>query len=283
MNQRKITIEKDLDIPNRRQTRCSLYFRLEIQAITKNIMLGGIDTVLTFNIFTRSVVLAFVLVTFSISASAQTGIRALPAGKSAIGLGLQYYDPPPQIQQSRGNYQYRFRARNIRASLDYHFSRELKVSFISGIAFLNIASRDSVEVPPSPSAELRLTSSGPLGSMRSLDYFAKGGFRTHYTQVHSGGRALHYVNMTLTGGLGVIHRLNTVTAWKFNPFFGVFYSNIWRNASTTREILVDDTHSLFTGEAGIEIETSPTTNIIGSVEFSFETSEIIYNVGISFR
>lgn len=254
-----------------------------VQMIIRNIILGGVGTILRFNIFTKSVIFIFVLVVLSIPALAQTGIRALPAGKSAIGLGFQYYDPPPQIQRNRGNYQHRFRARNIRGSLDYHFSRELKVSFIPGVAFLNIASRDSIEVPPSPSAELRLTSTGPLGTMSNLDYFAKGGFRTHYTQVYSGGKALHYVNMTLAGGVGVIHRLNTVTEWQFNPFFGVFYSNIWRNTSTTRDIIVDDTYSLFTGEAGVEIETSPTTNIIGSVEFSFETSEIVYNIGINFR
>ncbi len=218
----------------------------------------------------------------SIPASAQTGIRALPAGKSAIGLGFQYYDPP-NIQQNRGNYQHQFRARNIRGSLDYHFSRELKVSFIPGVAFLNMAGQDSADVPPSPSAELRLTSTGPLGTMSSLDYFAKGGFRTHYTQDHNSPRALHHVTMILTGGLGIIHKLNTSTEWKFNPFFGVFYSNIWRNTSTTRDILVDDTYSLFTGEAGIEIETSSTTHIIGGVEFSFETSEVIYNIGINFR
>lgn len=255
----------------------------EIQMITRNIILGGVGTVLRFNVFIKSVIFIFLLVVLSIPALAQTEIRALPTGRSAIGLGLQYYDPPSQIQRNRGNYQHRSRARNIRGSLDYHFSRELKVSFIPGVAFLDIASRDSVDVPPSPSAELRLTSTGALDSANSLDYFVKGGFRSHYTQVHSGGRALHYVNMTLTGGVGVIHRLKTVTAWKFNPFFGVFYSNIWRNTSTTREIIVDDTYSLFTGEAGVEIETSPTTNIIGSVEFSFENSEIIYNIGISFR
>ncbi len=246
-------------------------------------MLGGIDTVLTFNIFTRSVVLAFMFVTFSTSAFAQTGILSLPAGKSAIGLGFQLYDPPSKLQRNSGNYQHRFRAQNIRGSLDYYFNRQLKISFIPGIAFLNIASRDDIDVPPSPSAELRLTATGALDTQKTLDYFVRGGLRSHYTQIHSGGRALHYVNMTLTGGVGFLYKLKTLTEWQFNPFFGVFYSNIWRNTSTIREIFVDDTYNLFTGEAGVEIEASPTTNIIGSVEFSFETSEIIYNVGISFR
>ena len=230
--------------------------------------------------FTKSLALIFVLVAFSAHASAQTGILSLPQGKSAIGLGFQMYDPPPN---SHHNAQHRFRAQNIRASLDYHFSRLLKISFIPGIAFLNIASQDSVDVPPSPSAELRLTATGPLDAERTLDYFIRGRVRGDYTQIHSGGRALHYMNVNLRGGGGFIFKLKTTTQWQFNPFFGVFYSNIWQNTSTTRQLFVDDTYNLFTGEAGVEIQASPTTHIIGSVAFSFETSEVIYNVGISFR
>ena len=236
-----------------------------------------------FTIFRKSLLLVFTLVVLTTSTFAQTGILSLPAGKNALGLGFQLYDPPSKLQRNSGSYQHRFRAHNIRGSLDYHFNRQLKISFIPGIAFLSIASRDSIDVPPSPSAELRLTIAGPLDVEKTLDYFVRGGFRTHYTQIHSGGQALHYVNMTLTGGVGFLYKLKTATEWQFNPFFGVFYSNIWRNTSTAREIFANDTYNLFTGEAGVEIEASPTTNIIGSVEFSFETSEIIYNIGINFR
>lgn len=232
------------------------------------------------NTLTFLFIVCFVIL-FTAPINAQTGILGLPAGKNAIGLGFQWYDPPPKSQR---NSQHRFRAQNIRGSLDYYFNRQLKVSFIPGIAFLNIASSDSIDVPPSPSAELRLTATGPLDAEKTLDYFVKGKFRTHYTQIYySGGRAVHYINMSLTGGVGFIYKLKTLTEWQFNPFFGVFYSNIWRNTSTTHAIIVDDTYNLITGEAGVEIEASPTTNIIGSVEFSFETSEIIYNIGISFR
>ena len=137
------------------------------------------------------------LILLTTSAPAQTGILSLPSGKNAIGLGFQWYDPPSKLQQSSSNYQHRFRAQNIRGSLDYHFNRSLKVSFIPGIAFLNLASRDTIDVPPSPSAELRLTITGPLDAAKTLDYFVRGGFRSHYTQIHSGSRTLHYVNMTV--------------------------------------------------------------------------------------
>ena len=227
------------------------------------------------------VLLATCILVYGITpVNAQTGILSLPKENRAIGLGFQMYDPPAQ---SHRNAQHRFRAQNIRGSLDYPFNRSLKISFIPGIAFLNIASRDSIDVPPSPSAELRLTTTGPLDAEKTLDYFVRGSVRGDYTQIHSGGRTLHYVNVNLMGGGGFIFKLQTATQWQFNPFFGVFYSNIWQNTSTTRQLFVDDTYNLFTGEAGVEIQASPTTHIIGSVAFSFETSEVIYNVGINFR
>ena len=216
-------------------------------------------------------------------AFAQTGILNLPPGKNALGLGFQWYDPPSNLEQRTSNAQHRFRAQNIRGSLDYQLNRQLKVSFIPSVAFLNIASRDTIDVPPSPSTEFRLTATGPLDAEKALDYFVKGSVRGDYTQIHSGGRVLHYVNVNLMGGGGFIFKLKTATQWQFNPFFGVFHSNIWQNTSTTRQLIVDDTYNLFTGEAGVEIQASPTTHIIGSVAFSFEASEVIYNVGISFR
>ena len=119
-----------------------------------------------------TVLLATCILVYGITpVNAQTGILSLPKGNSAIGLGFQMYDPP---SQSHRNSQHRFRAQNIRGSLDYLFNRSLKISFISSIAFLNIASRDAIDVPPSPSAELRLTATGPLDANKALDYFVTG-------------------------------------------------------------------------------------------------------------
>ena len=225
----------------------------------------------------------FILLICCTPVSAQTGILSMPAGDTAIGLGFQYHEPPSQIAERSCNYQRRFRASHIRGSLDYHFNPTLKISFLPGIAFLNMPNQQTVDVPPSPSVKLQLAATGPLAVKRSIDYFVRGAFQSHYTQIYRGGLANHYVNMTVTGGIGVIGKLWTATEWGFNPFFGVFYSYIWHNHSTTRTIFVNDTCNLFSGEAGVEIEVSPATHIISSVEFSFETSEIIYNVGISFR
>lgn len=201
-------------------------------------------------------------------------MQALPVGKGAVGLGLQRYEFPQRRRENQV-----FRAETIRVSLDYAFTHSSMVSLIPSVGFIHIDSKEPLDVPPSPSAELRLTHIGPLGNMPTLQYFFRAGFRTHYHQVHGGGLPLHSVNVTLTGGLGIIHEPNNI----FRPYFGVFYSNIWRNVSTTRELLIDDTANLFSGEAGLEIEMSPAITLIGAVEFSFESSEIVYNIALNFH
>ena len=222
------------------------------------------------------VLAATVLFIFAGVAFGQTGILSLQEGKSAVGLGYQWYNPSEKSEQNTG-------AQNIRGSFDWQFNRFLKMSFIPGVAFLDTENRETDSIPPSPSFELRLTTTGPLNSARTLDYFIRGDAHVRYSQIHNESLVLHHVNTTLTGGIGFLYKLETVTEWQFNPFFGVFYSNVWRNISTAQQILTDDTYNLFIGEAGIEIEVSPVINIIGSAVFSFETSEIIYNIGINFR
>lgn len=222
------------------------------------------------------VLAATVLFIFAGVAFGQTGILSLQEGKSAVGLGYQWYNPSEKSEQNTG-------AQNIRGSFDWQFNRFLKTSFILGVAFLDTENRKTDSIPPSPSFELRLTKTGSLNSARTLDYFIRGDAQVRYSQIHNESLVSHHVNTTLTGGIGILYKLETVTEWQFNPFFGVFYSNVWRNISTAKQILTDDTYNLFIGEAGIEIEVSPAINIIGSAVFSFETSEIIYNIGINFR
>jgi len=225
----------------------------------------------------------FMLVVLTTPVFAQTSLLSRPAGERAIGLGLELNRPVSKNERDTGKYQKRFRSRNIRAALDYHFNRAVKVSLIPGIAFLDIANQSDIDVPPSPSVEFHFITMGAFDTEKMIDYFFRGGFRTDYALIHSGGRARHYLNTTLQGGIGFIGKLRTATQWQFYPFGGIFYSYIWRNTSTLRYIFDNDTYSLFTGEAGVEIQVSPMTHLIGSVQFSFETSEILYSVGLNFR
>ena len=100
--------------------------------------------------------------------------------------------------------------------------------------------------------------------------------------IRTGDLPLHSVNMGLRGGAGFLHLLETDYDWSLTPFFGVFYTQSWNNVSTTRAVHVNTSQNFFTGETGVEIELSPTMSAIGSLEFSFESSELLYRFGLNF-
>lgn len=224
------------------------------------------------------VIPVFVLAMFSVSVSAQTGFYRTPAGKIGIGVGYQRYRPPQRTEAP-----FRFNAQTILGNLDYAFNRDLKISMLPGISFFQANTQIPYEIAPSPSVDIRLLSVNDM-NMTGLKFFLLGGFRTQYINiVRSLNLPLHSVNMSLRGGAGLLHILETDYAWRLKPFFGMFYTQVWNNVSTTRKVHVNTTQNFFTGEAGLEIELSPTMSAIGSVEFSFESSELLYRFGLNFH
>ena len=226
----------------------------------------------------RMLAISFFLVTFSISVSAQTGFYRSPAGKIAIGIGYQRYRPPKRTEAP-----FRFHAQTILGDLDYAFNNNLKISFLPGISFFETTTQIPYEIAPSPSIDIRLLNVNDM-NMTGLKFFLLGGFRTQYTNIiRTGDLPLHSVNMAFRGGAGLLHTLETGYVWSLKPFFGMFYTQAWNNVSTTEKVHVNTTQNFFTGEAGLEIELSPTMSAIGSVEFSFESSELLYRFGLNFH
>ena len=218
------------------------------------------------------------LVMFSVSVSAQTGFYRSPAGKLGIGIGYQRYRPAKRTEAP-----FRFHAQTLLSNLDYAFNNDLKISFLPGISFFEANTQIPYEIAPSPSVDIRLLNVNDM-NMTGLKFFLLGGFRTQYTNiVRSWDLPLHSVNMTLRGGAGLLHILETDYAWSLKPFFGMFYTQAWNNVSTTEKVHVNTSQNFFTGEAGLEVELSPTMSAIGSVEFSFESSELLYRFGLNFH
>lgn len=222
-------------------------------------------------------IVLFAILVLSTSALAQSGFRKLPPGKLAIGMGYQRYRPP-----TRTNAPFRFYAQTLLGNLEYAFSRDLKLSVLPGVSFFDVVSQNPYEIAPSPSIDIRLLNVNNL-NMTGLKFFILGGFRTQYMNVvRTGDLPLHSVNMALRGGAGFLHLLETDYDWSLTPFFGVFYTQSWNNVSTTRAVHVNTSQNFLTGEAGVEIELSPTMSAIGSLEFSFESSELLYRFGLNF-
>ena len=219
-----------------------------------------------------------VLVMSSVSVSAQTGFYRSPAGKMGIGVGYQRYRPP-----RRTDAPFRFHAQTLLGNLDYAFNNDLKISFLPGVSFFEANTQTPYEIAPSPSVDIRLLNVNDM-NMTGLKFFLLGGFRTQYTNiVRTGDLPLHSVNMSLRGGAGLLHILETDYTWSLKPFFGMFYTQAWNNVSTTQKVHVNTSQNFFTGEAGLEVELSPTMSAIGSVEFSFESSELLYRFGLNFH
>ena len=223
-------------------------------------------------------ILFLILVMFSVSVSAQTGFYRTPAGKIGIGIGYQRYRPPKRTEAP-----FRFSAQTILSNLDYTFNRDLKISLLPGISFFEANTQIPYEIAPSPSLDIRFLSISDM-NMTGLRFFMLGGFRTQYTNiVRSSDLPLHSVNMTLRGGAGLLHILETDYAWSLKPFFGMFWTQAWNNVSTTQKVHVNTAQNFFTGEAGLEMELSPTMSAIGSIEFSFQSSELLYRFGLNFH
>ena len=225
----------------------------------------------------KILIVLFAILVLSTSALAQSGFRKLPPGKLAIGMGYQRYRPP-----TRTNAPFRFYAQTLLGNLEYAFSRDLKLSLLPGVSFFDVVSQNPYEIAPSPSMDIRLLNVNNL-NMTGLKFFILGGFRTQYMNVvRTGDLPLHSVNMALRGGAGFLHLLETDYDWSLTPFFGMFYTQSWNNVSTTRAVHVNTAQNFFTGETGVEIELSPTMSAIGSLEFSFESSELLYRFGLNF-
>ena len=204
-----------------------------------------------------------------ITAYSQTSLYKLPKGRTGLGLGVSTTESIDTIS----------------GSLDYGIDKDLRVSFTAGVGLIEDDDYNgTLEIPPAPAAGLAVVRIGALGET-GLDYFLNGSFSAMFSRIVDAATHETFVKtrtLGLTGGGGVLKRLNTKSEWSLTPFFGVYYSNAW--AVTERrwpglEKTVSDSRIL--GEAGVEIVVSRSTSIIGSVLFSFESSDTTFSIGIN--
>ena len=204
-----------------------------------------------------------------ITAYAQTSLYKLPKGRTGLGLGFSTTE----------------NINTITGILDYGIDKDLRISFSGGVALIeDDGFNTSLEIPPAPVGGLSIVRINELGQT-GLDYFLQGSFSAMFSRTVNAATSETFVKtrtLGLTGGGGVLKRLGTESGWGITPFFGVYYSNAW--AVTEHqwrgfEEAVSDSSIL--GEAGVEIQMSKTTSIIGSLLFSFESSDTAFSIGIN--
>ena len=204
-----------------------------------------------------------------ITAYAQTSLYKLPKGRTGLELGFRTAET----------------TNTISGSLDYGIDKDLKISFIGGVALIEDDTLNtSLEIPPAPVGGLSIVRINALGQT-GLDYFLNGSFSAMFSRTVNAGTSETFVKtrtLELIGGGGVLKRLGTKSGWSITPFFGVYYSNVWAVTErqwTELEEAVSDSDIL--GEAGVEIQISKTTSIIGSLLFSFQSSDTAFSIGIN--
>ena len=217
-------------------------------------------------------------VCFPMTTFAQMSFHHLPKHRSAFGFAFDYQHVDNLFKNICGDLS--FDIRTFRTNIDYGFNSTTKISFIPGVSFTDVNHSD---VPPAPYAEIRFTNAGPLGTT-TLDYFLIGGFGANYAQLHGAcDTPLHLINIDLAGGIGLSHTLKTESGLVITPFFGAFYSNIWKNISMRQRILIDNTSGLFTGKTGVEIALTKSVDVIGIWHFSFEKPDGYFQIALNFH
>ena len=201
----------------------------------------------------------------------QTNFYKLPAGRSGIGIGFSTTED----------------VRGISGNLDYGIDSNLRISFSAGVGFIDdYEYDDALEVPPFPIGALSIIRVDSL-SETGLDYFFIGSFSAEFSQVTNTSINETFIRtrtLGLTGGGGIFKSLDTKSGWILKPFFGIYSSNLWTliNNEWSDSEVTENSNSLL-GEAGMEIEMSRKTSIIGSFGFSFDNSETTLSIAINFH
>ena len=203
------------------------------------------------------------------TAYAQTSLYKLPKGRTGLGLGFSTTE----------------NINTITGILDYGIDKDLRISFSGGVSLIEDDQfNTSLEIPPAPAVGLSIVRINPLGQT-GLDYFIQGSFGAMFSRTVNAVTSETFVKtrtLGLAGGGGVLKRLGTKSGWGVTPFFGVYYSNAWAVTErqwTGLEEAVSDSDIL--GEVGVEIRISKTTSIIGSLLFSFQSSDTAFSIGIN--
>lgn len=218
----------------------------------------------------RWVYVVFLFVLFPVTAYSRTGLYELPAGETAVGLSL-----------GRGQ-----NSSAIGGNLGYGISNRTKIAFTGGVSFIDKDLYDgSVHQPSNFSGGIALIYIRPLGQT-GLDYFFSGNTYTGFSRLLDASTnetiaSAHSVG--LTGGGGLIKRLETNFGWALKPFCGIFCSGSWASVSNqAREKTKRDfTFFGFTGNVGLEIEISSMISVVGVLGISLEDFNRGFSIGLN--
>ena len=222
----------------------------------------------------RWICIVFLFVLCPVTAYSQTGLYGLSGGEVAIAVSFG------RSQNSSG----------MGGSVSYGISDRTKVALTGGISFIDedLYDSSSVHLPPAFGSGVALIHIRPLGQT-GLDYFFSGGVHTTFSRTldASTNKLLASArSVGLSGGGGLLKRLETDFGWSLNPFCSIVFSEAGANLDTkdgSVEVRGDPTFFNFAGGVGLEIEISPMISIVGGFQISLKDFYRGFSIGLNFH
>jgi len=90
----------------------------------------------------------------------------------------------------------------------------------------------------------------------------------------------------LSNTIGLMKEIALESKLTLVPFAGIYWTNVWTTTeSKVPEFSLNESESYdyWGGAFGLMVELSPKVNIAGTIEFSFESSDVVYIIGLSFQ
>lgn len=201
--------------------------------------------------------------------SAQYSFHELSPGQSILGFDLSSDEL----------------GRDINGRLKYAINKTTAAIFSVGIGFLDPVGK--LSSPPAPLVEIAIGKTDTLGQT-PLGYFSYIGFdAASVRQIESETSQVVSTKLGLGPSIkvGVFKPLDVSPEFVVSPFFGLSYDYTWTAVGVEYSDLDfrDTTQSgVFSGMLGIEFDVLPSFGLFGALDFSFDDSETLTRVGVTF-
>lgn len=178
--------------------------------------------------------------------------------------------------------------RNLGVHFDYGYGTDNRTYFRPGISFTETGAS---AIPPAPTAEVGILFIKSVSSTSVVSYYLGSSFGVEYQQ----NRDAHALGFSLFGYSGLLARLQTESNLTFIPYFGVAFGQQYLRYSAFSEIVLDgikdnvragigeEYNFAFNGNAGMEMEISPSLSVLVSWSFSFEVPDSTFMLQVNFH
>jgi len=211
------------------------------------------------------IIIALLLILIPAVMQAQD-LYQLPANEYSAGIGLAFAE----------------NSTTISCAFEYGILPALEGSLGAGLEFAQ-ESDPEISVPPAPIFAVKISSTKPLGRT-GLRYLTATSFTVEFAKIihEYTDEEVKVRGMYLSVGLGITKPINLESSFTLAPFVAIANTNAWVILEAPG-FKKKDSDNAFSGQIGLDVGVSPDVDLIGSIIFSFEESDMAYSIYLSFH